>query len=374
MEFKSKTPYSQDKKIYLNEKCPSLPFFEIEMEHFLNKTTVIYGAPKSGKSTIIEAILYEMKNYIPNIIVISPTDSATAKYSRRVPMGCIHKNITENLLINIIKRQETRMKIYKIVNDINNLNKLFNKVGNSLKEVNLIKYINKHRLGSIYRIENSKMEYPVQLEEKRKVKESADDYLREAYKMAIRRYNWSDIKLTKFEKLIIHYLDHNPFMILIMDDVSSQIKNKKIKDLLLTSFTTVRHLGLTVLIALHNDSNILPELRNNAFVSIFTDEENANIFFDRKSGGISKEKRDTAKNIADVLFRSDKTRTNFKKLVYTKEKIRTGDEEWSQFHYAYVNNYDEIDFKTGSEYLWKLCQESSIKIEDDDEIFANMTF
>ncbi len=360
-----------DKSIRINDKCPILPFFEIHAERFLDKTTVIYGAPKTGKSTIINAVAYSIKHKIPNVIVISPTDSANSAYSSKVPPACIHAKITKVLLDNIVSRQQKSMKIFNLIDDMSKLKILFNKIDKyTYKEWDkydtfITKLIDlKER--NIQGIEESALSYPNKKEAIKKTKDTTDDSIKSLYKIPIKQFNWksSNVELSLEEKVMIRNLYHNPRMLLIMDDCSAQLKNKKLKETLLDIFSTIRWLGLTLIISLHNDSNILPELRNSAFVSIFADEENANVFFTRASGGMSKEKRDVAKSIADVLFRSTGSIENYKKLVYTKEKLEVSVNQCSNFHYAYVDIHD--DFRIGSKNLWKLCEKSTNAINEDD--------
>ncbi len=364
----------QDKRIRISELCPYLQFFEIIWPHFMNQTTVIYGSPKTGKSTIIEAILYVLKDYIPNIVVISPTDSSNKRYSRRVPAGQIHKKVTEKLLTNIIKRQELAMEIYGMVNDVDNLRNIFEKIENKHEWIPIIRLISNEVVQGTHRLSNSNCDHPTKIEEALKIKETADTFWIKLFKMAIRKNNWKGVKLERKDKIIIYFLDFNPYMILIMDDVSSEVKNAKIKNVLLKSFTNVRHLGISLILALHNDTNVPPDVRQNAFTSIFTDEEGAATFFDRRgSAGVSKNKQKLALDIAKNLFKRKGSSPNHRKLVYTAESLYVGDNNYSNFHYAYVNTYMDDNFKVGSKGLWELSEKAKKELDDDD-IFSSMNF
>ena len=367
-------PHAQDKRIKISDDCPFLQFFEIVWPHFMNQTTVIYGSPNTGKSTIIEAILYVLKDYVPNIIVISPTDGSARRYSRRVPAGQIHKKVTEKLLTGIIKRQEKAMEIYGKVNDVDNLRSLFEKIENKQRWASMYHYISNEVTKSMYRLNQCNYDHPTKIELAAKIKETTDDSWIKLFKMAIKAHNWKDVKLERKYKIIIYFLDFNPHMILIMDDVSSEVKNAKIKNVLLKSFTNIRHLGISLILALHNDTNIPPDVRQNAFTSIFTDEENASAFFERRgSAGMSKNKKKMGLDIAKELFKRKGSSPNYRKLVYTAESLHVGDNNYSNFHYAYVTTYADNDFKVGSDSLWKLSEESKKELDDDD-IFSSMNF
>ena len=351
--------YTKDKSIHISDKYDKLPFFEVYPLRFFNQTTVIYGAPKTGKSTIIDAILYVLRNYIPGIVVISPTDSTTCAYSKRVPPGCVHSQITKELLEKIIARQRKNMKIHEIVNNIEYLEKLFTKINvdKTLKilEQNYIRIAKEH----ITKIKQSNAEFPVIKSNVENIKRTRNDNLIHIYKLGIRNGVKYESELNKREKCIVRYLDHNPYLFLIMDDCASQLRKLSKAPELLELFTTVRHLGLTIVVAAHNDTNLDPQIRNNSLNSIFTDEESVGVFFGRSTGtsGLTKEKKNKAKNIAGVLFRAEGGYKNHKKLVFTKERLKTGVSQWSQFHYAYVNLHDK--FIVGSPHLWNLCETSA---------------
>ena len=362
-----------DKIMYINDDFPSLPFFEIDPLNFFNKTTVIYGAPKTGKSMIIQAVAYVMKDYIPNPLVISPTDSSSQRYAERVPPGCIHKYVTIDLLKGIVQRQKVEMKRYRIVNDIKNLKLMFDKIDRTRWEDEMYNHIIRCKNQRLQMINQDENILPIdKLETKRLMNDFVNKRLIQLYKQAIGRFEWHKKKLSKTEKLIIQYLHHNPFMMLIMDDVSNQMRDKEIKKILLEIFSTVRWLGMSIVVALHGDTNILPELRTIAFTSIFTDENSAQVFFRRTNNGIGTKQKKIIMEIIDILYRFGKGKTHFKKFVYTKERLSVGDSQWSQFHYAFVNNYDDDDFRMGSEILWELCSQSSIKLEEDEFIFKGI--
>lgn len=363
--------FNESKSIHINEKYGKLPFFDIDTDRFFNQTTVIYGAPKTGKSTIIDAILYSLQDLIPNIIIISPTDLVNCAYSKRVPLGCVHVTITKQLLQKIIKRQQECMRIHEIINRLDHLKNMFNKmnVDNKLKKYS--QDIVRIARGRTSIIENSRMEWPSIQAQKKKIFDARDNTLRQIYKSGIRNSPYPKSRLSVLDRYIVKYLDLNPYMMLVMDDCASQLKTLSKCAELLQLFTLVRHLGISVIIAAHNDTNLVPGLRNSAFTSIFTDEESVGVFFGRGSStsGISREKKKQAIETAELLFRDDVHGHNYKKLVFTKHKLQTGQNQWSQFHYAYVTIHDK--FKICSRHLWDLCEKSA-DADDDVALFDRL--
>ena len=59
---------NDDKTLYTIKDEP-IPWLEPKVEEFLDLTTLIFGATGSGKTTIIDQVMYLTKNFIPNCIV-----------------------------------------------------------------------------------------------------------------------------------------------------------------------------------------------------------------------------------------------------------------------------------------------------------------
>jgi len=288
---------------------------------------------------------------------------------KKSPPGCLHPKITKPLLQGIIKRQQESMKRHEIVNRLDNLIALFNKINTNRELTRYAKDIIRISSEHIKIAQLSGMEYPKIRASTEKIKESSNNQLRKVYKEGIRGSSFPKSRLSIRERIIIQYLDHNPYMMLVMDDCAAQLKTLSKCEELLELFTTVRHLGMTIIIAIHNDTNLVPQLRNSAFNSIFTDEDSVGVFFSRggSTTGLSKDKKKQALETAKIIFKEEDTIDNYKKLVFSKHKIKTGKNQWSQFHYAYVDIYD--DFKVGSPHLWNLCEQSATT-EDDIDLFT----
>lgn len=71
-------------------------------------TSLFIGQSLSGKSFLMKDILFHLKEYIPNIIVISPTERQNKGFSDIVPNECIIKDVTREKLISKISRVFTR--------------------------------------------------------------------------------------------------------------------------------------------------------------------------------------------------------------------------------------------------------------------------
>ena len=54
-------------------------------EHFLRKLTLIFGGSGTGKTTIVKHILFLLKNDIPLMFVISPTNDCNNSFTNIFP-------------------------------------------------------------------------------------------------------------------------------------------------------------------------------------------------------------------------------------------------------------------------------------------------
>lgn len=109
-----------------SNKGNEIPMFDKNVDYFLNRSIMLYGASNSGKSTIIRDILYSLKKHIPNVCVICPTNKLNGSYDGFIPKPLIHSEVSEHLLNDILKRQLLNVKIYNLANDKNKLKDLYN--------------------------------------------------------------------------------------------------------------------------------------------------------------------------------------------------------------------------------------------------------
>jgi Cdc6-like AAA superfamily ATPase len=85
------------------------------IDYFLNRSIIVYGPTNSGKSVIITHILKQLREKIPNVIVICPTNNMNHVYTGLVPDQLIHSEVTPELIKNIVKKQEAGGEIYNTV-------------------------------------------------------------------------------------------------------------------------------------------------------------------------------------------------------------------------------------------------------------------
>lgn len=341
-----------------------IPVFSKDIDYFLNRSVMLYGASNSGKSTIIRDILHKLKDFIPNVCVICPTNNLNGSYNGLIPKPLIHTEVKESLLDDILKRQEVNVKIANLVNNIEKLEFLWanlykkdsKKLENIINAYECVKNkINNNEIGG-----NNKI---FELERIHK-KELKKFYKTEIYK----NIKYLDkINVSKNDKILIKHIFINPNFLLIIDDAAvnanTWCKFNSVKEL----FFNGRHHRVTFMIAFQDDKLLESSLRKNAFINIFTTDKVCNAFFERSANNFTRAEKNKMNSLVCTVFGKKKgeDKKNYKKLVYLRECNPT----------TYYMEADLIgDFQFGSEYLIKYCDkikkdEKDIDISDFQDFF-----
>jgi hypothetical protein len=93
--------------------------------YYLNRSTTMYGASESGKSTVLFEIMWLLKEYVPIVFVFSPTAGSNNAFKGIVHDLLVFVDVKIDILEEIYKRQEGAKRIYNIVNDVHMLQKIF---------------------------------------------------------------------------------------------------------------------------------------------------------------------------------------------------------------------------------------------------------
>lgn len=344
---------SDDKSLsvpgYANGK---LPYIEYNVNNFFRRSTILYGASGTGKSTIIYWLMKMFEKIIPNWIVICPTNRQHNSYDGRVPPRCIIENPTVEKLREILSRQNASVETYNKANRINILEKLAMRANDTTynNAANKIKDIAKKLIAQL----QHRNDIPLvdKLSQEEQIKQTQESQLNKAYKAVIRKYRSVLVRyqLTKDEEFSLKYLDFNPALCIILDDCAAQIaawgKDEVTKEL----FMLGRWKWVTFIISLQDDKLLPSDARKGSFNTIFTDPMCAIGFFENtKTNGIGKQMRKDADKVIEAVFRPlPSGARNNKKFVYNREDFM------HKFRYMVAEVYPK--FKVGSQHLWTLSE------------------
>lgn len=295
-----------------------LPIMKLETSLFLDKTTVLYGNSGSGKSIFITDLLYTLRGHAKQILVVSPTDLSNKVYSSGiVELPFIHYHITDELLIKMWKQQEKYAKIYAIVNDYDNISKLFLKL-NDKGAISLIERVTKEKLEKLAAVMNKFLDVDVQNKKKNEIEKNYKEFIHTIRKKYLQMYKNKLTNLTEEETNILKHLDFNPRLVLVLDDCTADIKDIKsfeAKQILKKMFYQGRHYFVTIILAIHDDKALPGELRNNAYISLFMEPRMINVYFGRDTNGFSRTEKKEIEKMANDVFS-----VPYQKLVFIKNE------------------------------------------------------
>jgi len=347
-----------------------LKWFSKTYKKYINKTIVIYGKRKSGKSVIVDEIMYVCRNHIAFIYVIAKSVTSNNPYLGKVPKNCIKANITKEWLEDFLKYQQNRAYIYNTANDMKYLKKVFNKISTPKTKL-LETKIKNQAYTFINRIRHQSDNYGKIKEDILKIQKQESKKLFEMYKSVIHFYqtkllNMIDKKLLdKQEICVVKYWDFKPHVMVVFDDCASKFKQWcKESTIIKEMFYEGRHYYITLVITTQSDKEVVSELRANTSISIFTTDQSAICSFQRKSDAYPKHIKKRAELCVKRTFTKDTTHGhNYKKLVYDND-------EDEPFFYTIADLYDE--FKIGCPALWEMdnkIEQSKEGKQDTTEFF-----
>lgn len=338
---------SEDKSLHLPDGT-KLKWHEKSYKNYLNKTTVVYGRTGSGKSTIIDEIMYLCRDYVPTIFVVAPTNSSNNNYTNKVPANCIRNKLDAKWLEQLLQRQKNASELYQNANDMDNLKSVFDKVGDSsafVMEASIARKADEFIRG----LETSDMIFAKKKKQKTQILNNRNEMLKKLYKTTIRanKVNLeSGASLSKKQKALLTFLDFNPNVMIICDDCASTFKKMyKQTTAIKEIFYEGRHYHFTTIISAQDDKEIDSELRKNTSISIFTTAQSVTACFSKVSNGFPKHERIRSNICIETVFKQDENDVkHYQKLAYIQN---TAD----PFRYMIADIYD--DFRMGSHHLWK---------------------
>lgn len=360
-----------DSKILYTEDDEEIKWFDRTLDSFLDKTTLIFGGSGSGKTTIIEEILYICKDHIPNYIVIVPQTSNGA-YIGKLPPACLLEDLTKLKIEMIWNRQKHITQLYNTANDINILASLFKKTRDP-GSITLVQAIQASANNNINIVKsNDTLNYPKKKSLVTEINNLCTQKIKNIYKATIRKYRdrltamGKNNDLNDKERVALKYLDINPRLMIIIDDSSEKFKmwmsyfKRGQVNVFESIFYKGRHNYISLLFAAHDDTIVDPKLRKNARVVIYTSSQALMTSINRPSSGFSSQQKKYAQKVAAVLFQDEDAKIKkHQKLCYIRE-------DNCPFRYTIADVYP--DFKLGSPSLYELAGKLPVK---DDGLTSN---
>lgn len=354
---------ADDKKIPI-PKYGNLPHLVRDPDAFLKQTTILYGASKTGKSTIMNWIFEIIYPYIPNILVINPTNSGNGDFEGRVPDELIITdiNLAAQKLRDVLQKQKVGKAIFNKANDIKILSKVCDRI-NDLNTTNIVAKITKKFHAIIGELESSSLNYAERTEQIKAIKDKMNEKLRQIYKKTIEAYRQqlSSMKLTMDERYAVKFMNYNNNFLLIMNDCAYAIEKWGKDESLSEIFFNGRHWDFTSFYTMQDDKKMTTDIRKNTFISIFTDANSAIGFFRNTANSFNTQVKKNADLIANYLFQPNPNGVaNFKKFAYCRMDYV------NPFRYVLVDECPPR--KLGSTALWEFCR----RIPKDDDATTNV--
>lgn len=361
-----------NKTIYTSDGQP-IQWLPKDVMNHLDKTTLIFGGTGSGKTTIIEEILYLIKDYVPNVLVIAPKTSDVA-YRQKLPSRCIKEDLTKEKLQQIWQRQVFVTQIYNIANDINVLESLFTMAPDRMSLL-MIEMVKRKAADMIRTVESSTYDFGKKKAQKEAIEELQLKRIKSIYKDAVKK-NMHILEnmvsqMNDQQRTAIEYIDLNPRFTLIIDDSTEkfQVWMKYFKKGEINPFECIFYKNrwnfLTLIIAAHDDKYINTELRKNARVTIYTNSQALVTSVERKSNGFTMKEKKQSMAYATRIFGSDDD-PNTASDIKTHQKMCYVREDARPFKYTIANKYPE--FNLGCAPLRNLVEKMPKK---DDNLAAN---
>lgn len=358
-----------------------VPELQLGPSLLMDRTTVLYGPSKTGKTVIVKSIMKHLEGHIEQVLLVSPTEPANRSYDGFIPSPLIHYRMhlpdptdkrdtplkaSMRFLETVYKRQEMMAAIYTRANDPETLSTLYTRLTHSERKLgdSYIASLERKRRRVVETVRRQHAQSPGKCDQK--VLEVGDKF----EKMVVLVYKkfltpnvarlWKRKDLSEDERYTLHYLHFNPRLLLIFDDCAAELKPFFNKDIFRKLFYQNRHVFISVIVCCQDDTDLPANLRKNAFISIFTEPIVAAANFDRGANKFSKPLKALAGDIIPIVF------SGFRKLVYIRE------DDKRQHFYHLTCDYPRISI-FGSDAFAELCstvKSEGVTMDEDNPFFT----
>jgi hypothetical protein len=341
-----------------------VPELQLNPSLFVDKTTVIYGPSKTGKTVFVKNIMQRLHGHVPQVLVVAPSEPSNRSYENFVDPALIHYRLylpdpkdrkdTETkaalrFLETVWKRQEMMAAIYTRASDPSVLRQLYGRLTGAERKASdqCLAALERRRQKAT---EEICRQYTRDGGREEKVNEISEKFkkivvlLFKKFLTPAVKTLWHEKTLTEDERFSLHYLHFNPRLLLIFDDCAAQLKPFFNKEIFRKLFYQNRHSCITVVICCQDDTDLPTNLRKNAFVSIFTEAIVAHSNFERVSNKFPKSTRSFVADVLPEVF------VGYRKIAYIREDDK-------RQHFYHVTGTYPKPFLFGSDALGELCSE-----------------
>lgn len=350
-----------------------MPGLALGPELFLDRTTVLYGPTRTGKTVLVKVIMGVLRPLVEQVLVVSPTEAANRGYAGFVSPVLIHgsmgapdpgdrrdteRKAAQRFLKAVVARQEMMASVYKQANEFAPLLALFRRIPPASRGDygRLIGAVEKKKRAALAAIEREYVRAPARgAAEAKKAVEASREMVLKMVKRFVEAHAeelWARGDLAPRERRALEYVGFNPRLLLVFDDCAADLKGLGLDKIpeLRKLFYQGRHIYTSVVICCQDETDLPANLRKNAYVSVFTDRATADTNFERRSNGYTKADAAYVKQALDAVF------VGHRKLVY----IRDDPTRRRFYHFTGV---EPAPFAFGSRALHELCA----RVEATDE-------
>jgi len=281
---------------------------------FLGKSIVLFGETNTGKSKFIRMILKALKKHIPLGVVFNGTEGGDTSYGDIFPDAYVYNRIDIETIKDIKEFQEAKKNTYNKANKYEVLKNLYQRIRTRESDKKLIK-LHQSEKKLLRKCKNKK-------DKQKKIKNWHKDMRKKMYKKFVKEnvHRINQKYLNNDEKVAIKFINLNPHILLVFDDVGSQFKamynKKENKEIIDNMFIRDRHNYITYIFAFQYEGQLDKDLRNNTRISVFT-SSSAVIGYARKKANNIYHLEKYVNDIAPLIYQDD---GNYYRMIYIKDE------------------------------------------------------
>jgi hypothetical protein len=315
---------------------------------------MLYGPSNTGKSTLIANILLTLRNNVAMVIAIAPSEDSNEAYTGIIPNQLIFNEINMELMRKIWFRQVSATKTFNRANNLETLSRLYFRYPNE-KMTKIMQLIDLSKQKILADVDaDTNIDIRQKNTKKELINEACDSRRTKIYKKHI----FSNIEIFKKmvnlsseEKFVIKYSRFNPNLLVIFDDAAAILKTFLKSELGRDYYYRGRHIHITLITGVQDDTAVGTDIRKNVHISGFTTPNSAESFFKRSSNSFDKPTISLATKAMQSTFT-----TKHRGLFYVRG------ESDLYFHDMFICE----KFQVGSPAMWKYCEKiKRDKIECD---------